>query len=195
MRLPGTGVLAKLAQQPDIAAESANAGPLPDGSWWVIGTRGGRPAIAVSRDDGRTWTTALLPAVAGQYLYTSPVTGDGRHLWALVIGQLPDVKNGLLGVYGSTDGGRTWRVVRTAKAGVQPRSALGVPIASGNRVTICDESIPQRGWVSANGGTTFTQTVCPATGFPMWSGSGYLSTDGTSVSASSDGKLWTHSTL
>jgi len=195
VRLPGTGVLAKLAHQPDIAVESADAAPLPDGSWWATGTKGGKPAIAVSRDGGRTWTSTPLPAVAGQYLYTSPVTGDGQHLWALAIGQLPNVKNGLLGVYGSTDGGRTWRVVRTAKAGVQPRSALGVAIASGNRVTICDESSPQRGWVSANSGTTFTQTVCPAAGFPTWSGSGYLSTNGTSVSLSSDGNLWTHATL
>jgi hypothetical protein len=195
VRLPGTGELAKLAHQPDIAVESANAAPLPDGSWWVTGTSGGKPAVAVSRDDGRTWTSTALPDVAGQYLYTSSVTGDGQHLWALAIGQLPDVKNGLLGVYGSTDDGRTWRVVRTAKAGLQPRSALGVAIASGNRVTICDESSPQRGWVSANGAATFKQTVCPAPGFSKWSGSGYLSTDGTTISLSSDGSLWTHSTL
>ncbi len=194
VRLPGTGELAKLTQQPDIVVESANAAALPDGSWWVSGTSSGKPAVAVSRDDGRTWTSTALPAVAGQYLYTSSVTGDGQHLWALVIGQLPDVKNGLLGVYSSTDNGRTWRVVRTAKAGIQPRSALGVPIASGNRVTICDESSPQRGWVSANGGATFTETLCPASGFPTWSASGYLSTDGKSVSLSSDGSLWTHTT-
>lgn len=194
VRLPGTGELAKLARQPDIAVESANDAPLPDGSWWVSGTSGGKPAVAVSRDDGRTWTSTSLPVVAGQYLYTSSITGDGQHLWALAIGQLPDVKNGLLGVYSSTDDGRTWRVVRTAKAGLQPRSALGVAIALGNSFTICDESSPQRGWVSANGGATFTQTVCPAGGFLMWSGSGYLSTDGTSVSLSSDGSLWTHAT-
>jgi hypothetical protein len=194
VRLPGTGVLAKLAHQPDIAVESANTSPLPDGSWWVTGTKGGKPAVAVSRDDGRTWTSTPLPAVAGQYLYTSPVTGAGQHLWALAIGQLPDVKDGLLGVYGSTDAGRTWRVVRTAKAGVQPRSALGVAIVAGNDVTICDESRPQRGWVSVNSGTTFTQSICPAPGSPTWSESGYLSTDGTSVSVSSDGSVWTHST-
>ncbi len=192
VRLPGTGALAKLAQQPDIAVESANAAPLPDGSWWVTGSRGGKPAVAVSRDDGRTWTSTLLPAVAGQYLFTSSVTGDGQRLWALVIGQLPEVKNGLLGVYGSTDGGRTWRVVRTAKAGLQPRSALGVAIASGNSLTICDENSAQRGWVSADGGVTFAETVCPANGFPVWSASGYLSSDGMSISVSADGSRWTH---
>lgn len=194
VRLSGTGELAKLVQQPDIVVESVNTAALPDGSWWVSGTSGGKPAVAVSRDDGRTWTSTSLPVVAGRYLYTSSVTGDGQHLWALVIGELPEVKNGLLGVYGSTDNGRTWQLIRTAESGLQPRSALGVAIASGDRVTICDESSPQRGWVSANGGATFTQTDCPARGFPIWSKSGYLSTDGKSVALSPDGRLWTHTT-
>ena len=191
VRLPANGRLVKLAHQPDIAVESANAAPLPDGSWWLTGTKAGKPALAVSRDQGRTWTSSTLPKVPGQYLYTSSVTGTAGQLWALAIGQLPDVKNGLLGIYRSTDNGKHWTLTRTAKSGRQPRSALGVATATDKQAVICDESQPQRGWISTDGGATFSQTGCPA-GFPQWSKAGYLSNDDTSISVSSDGLHWTH---
>lgn len=191
VRLPGNGHLVKLAHQPDIAVESANAAPLADGSWWVTGTKAGKPALAVSRNQGRTWTSSTVPVVPGQYLYTSSVTGNGGKLWALVIGQLPDVKNGLIGIYRSTDNGKHWALTRTAKSGQQPRSALGVAIANGNQAIICDESQPQRGWKSTDGARTFTQTDCPATGFPQWSNAGYLASDNTSITLSADGLHWT----
>ncbi len=191
VRLPSNGQLAKLAHQPDMVVESAGAAPLGDGAWWVTGTRAGRRALAVSRDSGRTWTTSVLPAVRGQYLYTSAVTGTGGQLWALAIGQLPDVKNGLLAVYRSTDNGRSWSLSWTTKAGQQSRSALGVAIVSGKRGTICEELVPQRAWSSTDGGKTFTETTCPTVGFPLWSAAGYLSTDASSVSVSADGVHWT----
>ncbi len=187
VRLAANGRLTKLAHQPDIAVESANPAPLPDGSWWVTGTKAGKPALAVSRDQGRTWTSSTLPKVPGQYLYTSSVTGDDGQLWALAIGQLPDVKNGLLGIYRSTDNGEHWALIRPAKSGRQPRSALGVAIATHKQAIICDEGHPQHGWRSDDGGITFTETACPLPGFPQWSKAGYLSNDGESISLSSDG--------
>ena len=194
VRLPGNGHLVKLDHQPDIAVEHANAAPLSDGSWWVSGNKAGKPALAVSRDQGGSWTTSLLPAVAGQELFISSVTGSGNRLWALDIGQLPDVKNGLLGVFRSDDNGKSWVVAWKAKPGKQPRSALGVGIASGSRLVICDENQPQRGWASGIGGATFEQTTCPAAGWPQWSRVGYLSYGDKTVSFSPDGIRWTHTT-
>ncbi len=194
VRLPGNGQLVKLSHQPDIAVETANAAPLADGSWWVSGNRAGKPALAVSRDQGRSWTSSLLPAVGGQQLFLSNVTGSGNRLWALDIGQLPDVKNGLLAVYRSDDNGRSWAVAWRAKPGREPRSALGVAIASGNHLVICDESQPQRGWAAGIGGATFEQTTCPATWGPRWSRVGYLSYSDKTVSFSPDGIRWTRTT-
>jgi hypothetical protein len=194
VRLPGNGQLVKLSHQPDIAVESANAAPLPDGSWWVSGNRGGAPALAVSRDQGRSWTSSLLPGLVGRQLFISSVTGAGGRLWALDIGQLPDVKNGLLGVYRSDDNGRSWVVAWKAKPGKQPRSAQGVGIAAVDRLVICDESQPQRGWASGIGGATFEQTTCPAAGWPQWSRVGYRSFGDKTMSFSPDGIHWTHTT-
>jgi len=191
VRLPSNGHLARLVHQPDLAVDSANAAPLVDGAWWVSGSKGGQHAVAVSRDQGQTWTSTILPAAAGQYRFTSPVTGAGGHLWALGIGQLPDVKNGLLAVYRSDNDGKSWESAWTAKPGEQPRSAVGVGIASSGRLTICDENQPQRGWVSGDRGVTFTQTVCLAGGAPQWSKAGYLGRDGTNLIVSRDGIHWT----
>ena len=191
VRLPANGHLVKLVHQPDLAVESANAAPLADGSWWVSGTKAGKPALAVSRDQVRTWIGSLMQVVPGQYLYTSSVTGNDGHLWALVIGQLPDVKEGLIGIYRSTNNGQSWTLTRTAKPGQQPRSALGVAVVTGKRAIICDEGQPRRGWISTDGGTSFTQTDCPAAGFPQWSQAGYLFRDDTSITQSADGLHWT----
>ena len=191
VRLPGNGQLVKLAHQPDIVAQSANAAPLADGSWWVAGTIDGRPALSVSRDQGRTWTNPTVPAVTGRYLYTSAVTGNDGQLWALVVGELPGVKNGLLGIYRSTDNGGSWSLARTGEPDKQPRSALGVAIVKDKQVIICDEVPAQHGWMSTDGGKTFTQTACPAPGFPRWTRAGYLSSDDTSISLSPDGRHWT----
>ncbi len=190
VRVPGNGSLAKLAHQPDIAVSQANAAPLADGSWWVSGTKNGRQALAVSRDGGRSWISSLLPKVAGEYLFTSPVTAGGGRLWALAIGQLPNVKNGLLAVYRSLDAGRTWTLAFTEKAGREPRTALGVGIATGRNLLVCDEGLPQHGWLIADGAASFVETSCPATGWVGWSRAGYLIRQEAGVSTSADGVSW-----
>jgi len=192
VRLPSNGHLVRLVHQPDLAVDSVDAASLADGAWWVSGSKGGLQAVAVSRDQGQTWTSTILPAAAGQYRFTSPVTGAGGHLWALSVGQLPDVKNGLLAVYRSDNNGKSWVSAWTAKPGKQPRSAEGVGIASSIGLTICDENRPRRGWVSADRGVTFTKSVCPAGGAPQWSKAGYLGREGTNLTLSRDGIHWTH---
>jgi len=190
VRLPGNGYLAKLAHQPDIAVSQANAAPLADGSWWVSGIKNGRQALAVSRDGGRSWTSSLLPKVGGEYLFTSGVTAAGGRLWALAIGQLPNVKNGLLAVYRSLDAGRTWTLAFNEEAGREPRTVLGVGIATGRNLLVCDEGLPQHGWLLADGATGFVETSCPATGWVQWGQAGYLIVQESGFSFSADGITW-----
>jgi photosystem II stability/assembly factor-like uncharacterized protein len=73
----------------------------------TVAAVGGRPALLVSRDLGRTWTALSLPALAGTY---PRIKFFGRSAGVLVAAG----PQGALGnvFYTTADGGRTWRTVR-----------------------------------------------------------------------------------
>ncbi|MFD5099714.1 exo-alpha-sialidase [Streptomyces albidochromogenes] len=171
----------------------------PDGSWWVSGRdpASGGPAVAVSRDAGRTWTASRLDRPFGKPGGGVRVSvGDGV-VYAAETGELPSgepVKNPLRAVHRSRDGGRTWERTWTTRARGEPRSLLGVLIpGAGDALGLYTE----RGHcTSADGGRSFTRTAGPAFGFASTAAPGRLvSEGGCGFSVSADGVRWTSFTV
>jgi hypothetical protein len=113
----------------------------PDGSWWVSGEdpSTGEPAVAVSRDAGRTWTASVLDAAE---------TGE------LPAGE--PVKNPVRAIHRSRDGGRTWERTWTTSPDREPRTLMGVLVpGKGDALLLHAESGT---FTSPDGGRTFTRT-------------------------------------
>jgi hypothetical protein len=94
--------------------------------------------MSVSWDDGRTWHTAPLPNAPANSFGIS-VTGRGNTFYAAFNGQLPDVKNGLVAVYLSGNGGLTWQQTWQEAQGKEPRSIGGVLLAADGSLMINNE--------------------------------------------------------
>jgi len=113
--LPATGQVAPLANQPPLL--EYHLLPTWDGkAVWVQGydPASHRPAVAVSRDGGRSWTTGIFDTEAqmpkidaakpAQLEQLSVVTADARTAYAVFFTHGTRSSR----VYRSTDGGRTW---------------------------------------------------------------------------------------
>ncbi|WP_282696704.1 sialidase family protein [Streptomyces sp. CC208A] len=151
----------------------------PDGSWWVSGTEPstGRPAVAVSRDAGRSWTVSRLPSPAdtpGRYVRV--VVGPDA-VYAAEMGEPPGgepVLNGLRALHRSQDGGRTWRRTWTTGSVDEPRSLHGLPVPGpGGRLEIAAQSSGHR---SLDGGRTFRK-IPDGTGYVRRTAAGLLRED------------------
>ncbi|WP_306345163.1 WD40/YVTN/BNR-like repeat-containing protein [Rhizomonospora bruguierae] len=182
------GVLGSLAHQPEgmtviWVAPVATA----TGAWWVGGrTAAGRPAVAVTTDRGRTWTTTPL---SGGGATTVQVSTLGSHVYAAVL----NGQRQLLAVYHSADGGR--RFTRTGPTGAAPRLAGElVPLLDGRLLLT---TTGHEWWVSGDDGVTFARTGgdLPSVGRLARTGAGYLayelfSGDAGWLAASTDGTAW-----
>jgi hypothetical protein len=172
--LPDSGRSATLANQPPLTETRPGAVPAADGAWWVSGRdpATGQWAVSVSRDDGRTWSTGLLPTFTGTpYGAPSITTGPGT-AYATVSGERRNVMNGLLAIFRSTDGGRTWQQTWQAMRGREPRSISGVAVAGtdGTLGVITESGVL---YSSSDGGATFTSGPA-AKAFVEWSRGGYF---------------------
>ncbi|MFD3839952.1 WD40/YVTN/BNR-like repeat-containing protein [Streptomyces sp. NPDC058642] len=156
--MPDTGEYRILADQPPLKGVVIPAGHIGARLYASgLDPRSGNPALAVSEDRGKTWRTSAMPA--GPKGWSMTVVTDGSVLYASHHGQLPDeddVKNGLLAIARSTDGGRTWEQVWKHSKGAEPRSILGAPIAA------ADGSLTIHGedgvWRSTDDGRSFTRS-------------------------------------
>jgi len=112
---PAAGTLAPLAAQPALAQYVMAHTPVGAGLWVKgLDPATGRPAVAVSRDRGQTWTVAVFtmespaPSPDGgtprSYL-PDIATADGRTVYAIIEG----TDDGYAHLYRSTDGGATWQ--------------------------------------------------------------------------------------
>lgn len=192
---PQTGREQLVASQPPRGIVHPAGAGSPDGSRWVWGTEPGTGvlALAVSRDDGATWhTTRLGSEKPSQHVFDVEVAGGPRVWYATVRGQLPSgshVKNGLVALYRSTDGGQTWQRRWSYRPGQEPQSVLGTAVVARDRVLVIAEV---RGrYLSTDGGRTFRQVSDESN--DVWvrtSRVGYVASPGGTVHVSRDGTTW-----
>ncbi|MGW7056170.1 WD40/YVTN/BNR-like repeat-containing protein [Streptomyces sp. NPDC054887] len=198
---PADGRLHELTSRPPLAGRLGPATYAePDGSWWVSGRDpgSGAPAVAVSRDAGRTWTAGVLDSPArtpGRDVRVS--VGDGV-VYAAETGELPagePVLNPVRAVHRSRDGGRTWERTWTTGARREPRTLLGVLVpGAGDDLRLSAESGQ---YTSRDGGRTFGRTPGgPVSGHVSTVGAGRLvSGGGCDYRLSADGVRWDAFTL
>ena len=98
------GALSLIEQQPPLGQRTFVTALSPEHGWWVTGVDQGTgaPAVAVSRDQGRLWTTRTLPAPAGQLDVPTVASYDGVTAYAFV-----RYSTGLRH-FRTTDGGQHW---------------------------------------------------------------------------------------
>lgn len=115
---PRTGVSAPLRSQPAlkriwwVSLEGDTVG-----GWWIAGAVDDRtPAVATSRDNGRTWKLHRLGTEKSQVIGVTVVTRSGQEAYLFVTllpgkqGARPESGR----MYESHDSGRSWPVVRLA---------------------------------------------------------------------------------
>jgi len=190
---PGTGESAGLEHRPPLTAMQAGVGPTPDGRWWVVGRdpKTNRWGISISNDDGRSWTTTVLDWVEPVDTYGWSVVEQGGTLFATGVGALPDVSNGLLGIFRSTDGGRSWEQTWKPEEGKNPRRVFSDPVAaSDGTLTI---NTPTRTYQSRDGGRTFSEAKQRYSGYAGQAEPGYIAGSVDSpenLAISEDGVHW-----
>ncbi|MCT2587128.1 sialidase family protein [Actinophytocola gossypii] len=185
---PGSGTSAVLADPPPLRNVVPGAVPTADGYWWVVGQPPGAEgwALAVSADDGRTWTTSpvIFPATErGQWWV---VSRDGV-LYASVHAEAGSGEPGLLGIYRSDDGGRTWEQTWSRSKHKDLAGYFGTLIAAADGTLIV--SAPDEAYTSADGGRTMVPRE-PRGAVVSWSRLGYIAITERGYELSTDGLEW-----
>jgi photosystem II stability/assembly factor-like uncharacterized protein len=192
--LPGSGESALLANRPRLTAMMAGDVPTADGRWWVAGRDPKTNAwdLAISDDDGRTWTTTPLNWKGSvNALGWSVVSANGT-LYATAIGALPNVSNGLLGIFRSTDGGHTWQQTWQPADGRQPRRVYWSTVA-GEDGTLTINTPEGDTFSSRDGGRTFTDVKRRYGDYGLRTRIGYvavMTNSNRTVEVSEDGVHW-----
>jgi photosystem II stability/assembly factor-like uncharacterized protein len=172
------GTTATLTNPPPLTDRFPGQIPLPDGSWWVSGKdpATGRWALAVSRDAGRTWSVSDLPRFEGTPDYGFTVVAGPDRLYASTIGELPEPRrgnrppHGLLALFTSTDGGKTWVVANEAPVDqLDGYSGSLIAAADGRLYVVGPPGLP---YVSTDNGKSFTRAVDSAVSGSVWSSRG-----------------------
>jgi hypothetical protein len=196
--LPESGRSAALANPPPLANLSPGSVPTADGAWWVSGLDPGtgRPAIAVSRDAGRSWTVGAVPAFDGTPYGGLTVTATPGAAYATAITRTPDGGSWLLAIFRSTDGGQTWERTWQASGSREPRSINGVAVAAADgKLIVATQSGTT--YVSTDGGRTF-QWNRDLLGHVEWNRGGYFVSNtypSTVYTWSPDGVYWLRYTV
>lgn len=191
--MPDTGRRTRLSTAPALDKPSPLPVPLADGGWWVLGFERGtdRPAVAVSHDDGRTWSVWPIPrevAADPRFLELTAWDGDA---YVVLNGVLPGGGEGVLAIFHSADGGDTWRRTWSAREQSFPRGLAGSPIARPGDLLMIDRRSATVQWRSDNHGKRFS-AVKFAPIQPRWTRAGYLgrSSDDSPWYLSADGLRW-----
>lgn len=172
---PGSGKSAVLEHRPPLTAMIAGEAPTRDGVWWVTGRdpETDHWGIAVSDDDGRSWTTTVIDLGDPVSSYGWSVDSVDGTLYATAIGALPGMNNGLLGIFRSTDGGHGWQQTWHPGDGKEPGQVYDSTIVGADgRLTI--SSRDDKLYESKDGGRTFTQVEARYTGYASRTRTGYI---------------------
>jgi hypothetical protein len=192
--LPGSGESALLANRPRLTAMSAGPDALANGQWWMVGRdpKTNKWALAISGDDGRTWTTRLLNITASVDPFGWSVDSSGDALYATAIGPRSNTSNGLMAIFRSTDGGRSWERTWNPVGEQTPRRVFGnTVVAEDGTLTI--NATDGKAYVSRDDGRTFSEIEPRFGDYAFWIGTGYLAVDvdsGREVDYSKDGVHW-----
>lgn len=191
--LPGSGRSALLANRPPLTAMIAGQVPTADGKWWVAGRDPKTKSwgLAISDDQGRTWTTTVLGWAENVDPYGWSVVSQGGTLYATAIGSLPNASNGLQGIFRSPDGGHAWEQTWRPAEGKQPRRVFWHTVAAEDgTLTI---NAPDGMYSSQDGGRTFTKGEQRYPGYASRTRTGYVVSPGritNEVLLSDDGVNW-----
>ncbi|MEV4758083.1 hypothetical protein AB0J86_23605 [Micromonospora sp. NPDC049559] len=177
-------------RQPPLGVCWVADAPATDGGWWVGGVRDGRAVVAVTRDGGGSWQSAVLETPPGA-LASVEVAQLGSHAYAAVLGPGGE----LYSLWHSADGGRTFARTRSAGAGGGGPAALAgalVPLLDGRLLVAGTD---RRWYLSADDGRSFRRAegTLPAVGRLARTRAGYVAYDlfGSGwVAFSADGTTW-----
>ncbi|MGH3738972.1 MAG: hypothetical protein ACRDT6_25745 [Micromonosporaceae bacterium] len=150
-----TGDLMLLANGPELVTMSAPV-RATDGSVWVTGTTSdGRYVVAVTRDNGRSWTTPPLGLTGKAGDVARVATYDGTVGYLVIIGRASD--NGA--ILRTGDGGKSWSRVST----IEPRFGLyGAYVATGGELLISGDDTGDLRWhISHDDGASFARAEMP----------------------------------
>jgi photosystem II stability/assembly factor-like uncharacterized protein len=181
---PGSGKTVAAPAQPPLDFKQVGTTATESGKWWVSGRdENTRWAISVSADKGLTWSTSELR------LDSTP-NMDG---WAVVerngvMYATASTSRALLGVWRSTDDGRSWTRTWTPAPGRELPGVLGMPIAAGDGSLRLPTGTTT--YVSTDQGQTFERSGDEVYGVVTWTRAGYLLSSVDEFALSSDGLRW-----
>jgi hypothetical protein len=123
-------VLAPVLQQPPLTVCWRSPVRAGDGSWWIGGrTADGHPAVAVSRDDGASWTVTAFPGFPATASARAAMLGRDVYVTIVAPQQAAPTPERLLAVAVSTDGGASFAA---------PRPTAGQATIGGDLVPLLD---------------------------------------------------------
>jgi hypothetical protein len=189
--------VASLANQPPIVAVGLSDAP-PEAGLWVTGFDPGshRPAVAWSRDAGRTWITHVFAEADPVPTHSPPgfapqlATADGRTAYAMV-----SRDDDIARIYRTVDAGATWSLFQE---GDRAPSFIAFVAGDGAHLLMLQNYGGAEYLASRNGGPYRPQSM---TGVPgtvdllpqAMAGGGYITAveaDPTAVYLSDDGLSW-----
>lgn len=155
------GRTSQLVTQPPLEHPVPNYLPTTEGTWWVHGRDPATNdlALAVSRDEGRTWTTRSLdlPMIEWGRGNVAVAEYDGT-LYASVSDYRAPQPVALIAMFVSTDGGQSWTRTREFDDDAYPRSMVGDLVVTPSGEVLVNSLIDdQKTYVTTDGGETFTE--------------------------------------
>lgn len=196
MVLPGTGESALLTTAPRLRYPAPGRARLVGGQWWLVGLHPSKSRwmVAVSEDDGRTWTVSALAAQRLDAEFENwTVVANGADLYASLVGPLDRRRDsglyGVLSIYHSVDGGRSWR--RTGGPVSLGHVPVGSLVATADGALLVNDG-RRKTLLSRDDGHTFTEYERRFAGHAHWAGGGYVTVPELDepIEFSADGVHW-----